>query len=462
MYYHIINMKKKGMVIAMANKTVQKFCLLGAAAALLLCILLKSWGSGAAAVTPNTALIRCNADAAPSVIYGDGPQIKMWWSSNANGSGIYYTASQDTPVKVLERSDDGWDSSRICNPSVIKGSFYTNGQAYTYAMYYTGTDQTDGSSSHIGAAFSNNGMDWDKYAGNPIISSDKTDSDHSGVGLPSVCISAGGQITILYFDSATGKHYTAVSADGINFTEKTPLVNSPEDEYNTDIAYSKAEGKWYITTQSSVSKEILIYETVGNLTDTWKQKATLPQTTSEKQENQSPRWMRYPSGSIYMEPGSEYQYIYHGHTQNSARSVYTTSWEFSVNGDRQGWEAVNITKDTGPVEGFWTFITNKENPHLLSPAIELPASSYSTVTVRIANQNTDSAGKIYFKTATEDFYSEDKSVSFTCTAGGGWYTHHVCMADNKKWTGTITGIRIDPVSDGTIAACGIDFIRVIE
>lgn len=463
MYYHIVNTKMKGMVIAMANKTVQKFCLLGAAAVLLLCILLKSWDSGAAAVTPNTALIRCNADTAPSVMYGDGPQMKMWWSSNTNGSGIYYTANQDTPIKVLEASASGWDSFRICNPSVIKGSFYTNGQAYTYAMYYTGIAEEDENSSHIGAAFSNNGIDWDKYAENPVISSDNIDTDHFGVGLPSVCISAGGQITMLYFDSAAGKYYTAVSADGINFTEKTPLENPPEDENSTDIAYSQTEGKWYITTQSNTSAEIHIYETVGSsLANAWKQKATLPQTASDKQKNQSPRWMRYPNGAIYVEPDSGYQYIYHGNTQNSARSVYTASWEFTANGDRQGWEAINITKDTGPVEGFWTFITNKENPHLLSPAIELPASSYSTVAVRIANQNTDSAGKIYFKTAAEDFYSEDKSVSFTCTAGGGWYTHHVCMAANEKWSGTITGIRVDPVFEGTVAACGIDFIRVIE
>ncbi len=232
MYYHIVNTKMKGMVIAMANKTVQKFCLLGAAAVLLLCILLKSWDSGAAAVTPNTALIRCNADTAPSVMYGDGPQMKMWWSSNTNGSGIYYTANQDTPIKVLEASASGWDSFRICNPSVIKGSFYTNGQAYTYAMYYTGIAEENENSSHIGAAFSNNGIDWDKYAENPVISSDNIDTDHFGVGLPSVCISAGGQITMLYFDSAAGKYYTAVSADGINFmktAQTSPIRRQKEN-----------------------------------------------------------------------------------------------------------------------------------------------------------------------------------------------------------------------------------------
>ena len=97
-------------------------------------------------------------------------------------------------------------------------------------MYYTGIAEEDENSSHIGAAFSNNGIDWDKYAENPVISSDNIDTDHFGVGLPSVCISAGGQITMLYFDSAAGKYYTAVSADGINFTEKTPLENPPEDE----------------------------------------------------------------------------------------------------------------------------------------------------------------------------------------------------------------------------------------
>lgn len=430
---------------------------------MLFCILLKSWDSGAAAVDQSNAKIRCNADAAPSVLYGDGRQIKMWWSGNTKSSdGIYYAARQDAPAKVLATSDAGWDSSRICNPSVIKGSFYTNGQAYTYAMYYTGTAEPDGSS-QIGVAFSNDGIRWDKCAANPIISSCEPAPDSFGVGMPSACISANGHVSILYFDSATETTYTAISPDGINFTDKTPLKNFPADAFCTDIAYSPTEGKWYIIAQSSTSLKIHIYESADNkLTNDWTLKAALPQTASEREENQSPKWMRYPGGSIYKEKGSGYQYIYHGSGQNSVRSAYTASWEFSTSGDRQGWEAVNITKDTGPVEGFWTFITNQDNPYLSSPAVELPASSYATVTVRIANQNSGADGKIYFKTAEEDFYSEDKAVAFTCTAGGGWYTHYICMSANKKWTGTITGIRVDPVSAGTVAACGIDFIRVVE
>lgn len=448
----------------MENKIAQRLFLLGAAAVLLLGALLGSWDSGAAAITQNTALSYCNSDSAPSIIYGDGPQIKMWWSTD---SGIYYSvfnsAGQNGPVKVLEKSSAGWDSGRISNPSVIKGNFYTNGQAYTYAMYYTGTSDAAGGKNHIGVAFSNDGTNWNKYTANPIINAEERESNRYGVGIPSACISSHGEITIIYFDSATNQNYMAVSTDGIHFTNKTPLQNHFDDEYSGDIAYSPTEGKWYITTQSSTTADVYIYESAdSNLAGIWEQKSTIPQPAPEKSKNQNPKWMRYPNGNIYIENNSTYKYIYHKSPPDIARSAYATGWEFAVNGDHQGWNAVNITKDTGPVEGFWTFITSKDDPYLTSPAISVPATSYSTVSVRIANQNANSEGKIYFKTTDEDFYSEDKSVPFTCTAGGGWYTHRICMAANDKWTGTITGIRVDPVSCGTIAACGVDFIRLAK
>lgn len=458
----------------MAKKVLQKFVSLAAVVALLVCALVGSWHSGAATVSQGTTLTRYDFDYAPTVIYGDGPQIKMWWGGGTgSGDAIYYATAASTgwstPVKVLQKSFAGWDSYHTCDPSVIKGSFQADGASYTYAMYYTGTYDAIGYDSHIGVAFSNDGINWTKYSANPVIGPTGDASSQYGAGMQSVYRSSSGLITMMYFDSTTGQNYMTTSTDGINFTGKTPLQNHFANEHSGDIAYSPTEGKWYIATKNGTDSEIYIYESIGSdLSGTWEWKDTISQTTTGKVKNHNPGWMRYPSGDIYIENGTGYKYVYYGAgsastaTWDIAHSIYTTGWEFSIDGNRQGWSTTNIANDVGPVGGFWTFVTSKADPYLASPAMEAPAASYSTVSVRIANQNTTSDGKIYFKTAAENYYSEDKSVSFTCTAGGGWYTHNVNMTANPKWTGTITGIRVDPVSEGTVAACGVDFIRLVK
>jgi hypothetical protein len=463
----------KGKVINMAKKILQKLVPIGTAAALLLCALIGSWHSGAATISQGTAFTRYDFDYAPAVIYGDGPQTKIWWGGGTgSGDAIYYATSTSsgwsTPVKVLEKSAAGWDSYHTCDPSVIKGAFQMNGQAYTYAMYYTGTYDAIGYDSHIGVAFSNDGIHWTKY-GAPVVGPSSDASRQYGTGMQSVYRSASGLITMMYFDSTTNKNYMVTSTDGINFTNKTLLPSHFTNEHSGDIAFSPTENKWYITTKSGTDEEIYIYESVdSNLAGTWEWTGTISKATTGKVKNHNPGWMRYPGGDIYIESGTGYKYIYYGAgsastaTWDIARSIYTTGWEFSINGNRQGWTSANIANDTGPVDGFWIFVTNQNDPYLTSPALEAPAAAFSTVSVRIANQNTNSQGKIYFKTASENFYSEDKSVSFTCTAGGGWYTHNVNMSTNAKWTGTITGIRVDPVAEGTVAACGVDFIRLIK
>lgn len=274
---------------------------------------------------------------------------------------------------------------------------------------------------------------------------------------------------MMYFDSTTQKNYMVTSTNGIDFSEKTELPNLFENEHSGDIAYSPDEGLWYISTKDGSDTKIHIYETAGSsLTDTWELKSTISKTTTGKVMNHNPGWMRYPNGDIYIESGTEYKYIYYGSGSTStatwdiAQSIYTTGWEFNVAGNRQGWTATNVSNDAGPSGNIWTFVTNKSDPYITSPDFEAPASSYSKVAVKIANQNTNTEGKIYFKTAEENYYSEDKSVSFECTEGGGWFRHRVKMTTNPKWTGTITGIRVDPVSSGTNAACGIDYVRLVK
>ena len=419
---------------------------------------------------------RYDFDYAPSAMYGDGPNIKMWWGGGTGtGDGIYYStlssSGWSTPVMVLSKSSSGWDSYHTCDPSVIKGAFKYNGTTYAYAMYYTGTYDAVGYDSHIGVAFSNDGINWIKYPSpviNPIGSAVPSTLQY-GAGMESVYIS-NGVITMMYFDSTgTGnKIYVATSTDGINFSGRT-LITVPlsGEQHAGDIAYSPSESKWYVSTKKGDDSEIYLYETTGSsLTSGWNYTGCISSVTTGKVKNHNPGWLRYPNGDIYIEAGTEYKYVYYGSgtantaTWDIAQSIYTKGWEFNVQGNTQGWTMHNTSSTTPNATGQWIFSTSLADPHIDSRAIEFPASAFSKIQMSIANQNSTNAGKIYFKTATENYYSEDKTVSFTCINGGSWNIATINMASNAKWTGKITGIRIDPVENGSGGAIGIDYIRL--
>lgn len=418
-------------------------------------------------------LYRSDYDYAPSVMIGDGPLIKMWWGGGTgSGDGIYYSrltpTGWESPRLVFTRSSSGWDSRHVCDPSVIKGSFTFNGVNYSYAMYYTATYDNIGYDSHIGVAFSNDGVNWVRY-GPPIISphGDATPpTKQYGAGMCTV-YNDNGTIIMIYFDSTLGGNYMVTSTDGINFGNRQKVPHPRSWEHIGDIAYSSSEGKWYICTKHGNDQEIYIYETENSsLMSTWRHTGGISSLTTGNVKNHNPGFLRDPYGNIYFEANTEYIYVYYGtgstspSTWNIGQSIYVRGWEFEVEGNREGWTTKNLMYDYGPCSGgSWVVYTHMLDPYFESPAIELPAENNRYIKVNIANQNTRTDGKIYFKTAQENYYDESKTVTFTCTNGGGWWTHTIDMSVNPKYTGTITGIRIDPVSEGNGAPLGIAFVR---
>jgi hypothetical protein len=133
------------------------------------------------------------------------------------------------------------------------------------------------------------------------------------------------------------------------------------------------------------------------------------------------------------------------------------AWEFDVDGNTQGWTLVNAVAPTTPVGGYWTF-NGGADVQLVGPAVELDAASNRIVEITAANQSALQNGRVYFTTAADPTWSQAKSVTFTSTNGGGWFTHAVDMSVNPAWTGTVTAIRVDLASDGGGAAMGVDRI----
>ena len=107
--------------------------------------------------------------------------------------------------------------------------------------------------------------------------------------------------------------------------------------------------------------------------------------------------------------------------------------------------------------GTLFFDPSGNDPYITSPDIFVDASVLRYAKFNLASNAPDMNGKIYFKTSTSNFYSEDKSVAFWITNDGVFRNYPLDMRVNSRWTGKITGIRIDPANSG-ISGTNVDTI----
>jgi hypothetical protein len=421
----------------------------------------------------------------------DGTTQRVWWcgqgSGGVAGDAIYHSAltpqgTWTTPQAVVLPGPAGsWDGFHTCDPSVVKGSWVNplgDGVTYTYALYYTGTNDPLAANS-IGVAFSNDGVTWKKHP-TPVITAKSTATRQYGAGMPSAYRSGTDDITIAFFDSSDPQsdmqslNMFMQSADGVNFAPTRTHLDGPHgyDEHIGDIAFDPVANVWNVSTKSSDDRMVHLYTTAGpNLTDALVPTGSVSAASTGQTANHNPGYLRTPHGDLHREVGTGYRFVAYGSgvnwqgmtvpgaadTWDIRQSRVFDAWEFDVDGNTQGWTLVNAVAPTTPVGGYWTF-NGGADVQLVGPAVELDAASNRIVEITAANQSALQNGRVYFTTATDPTWSQDKSVTFTSTNGGGWFTHPVDMSANPAWTGTVTAIRVDLASDGGGAAMGVDRI----
>jgi len=162
----------------------------------------------------------------PSVIFAEG-KYRMWYTGDVGGynqrigyamsdDGINWEKSAGNPV--LEPSASEWDRGFIYSPSVL----FKDGE---YKMWYVGVPY-NGAPRHIGYATSNDGVSWDKYEGNPVLSP-AGGWEGSQVGYHCV-IFHNGKYRMWYtgYNGSDIQIGYATSDDGINWTkyEGNPIL----------------------------------------------------------------------------------------------------------------------------------------------------------------------------------------------------------------------------------------------
>jgi hypothetical protein len=122
-------------------------------------------------------------------------------------------------------------------------------------------------------------------------------------------------------------------------------------------------------------------------------------------------------------------------------------WHFNTPNNFEGWKASNV-EDQSVNSGKYFINPQRTDPYIYSATLSLDASYYDAIETNLASNAPNSIGQIYFTTSASPGYSEDKRVEFYVTNSGSWKTYTIYMKNHPKWTGTITGIRIDPAALG--------------
>lgn len=196
--------------------------------------------------------------ASDPAVLKDGDVFKMWYSGGDGSSirGVGYAESLDGVTwskysgnPVLQQGFAGaWDSWSAHWCSVIKvGS--------TYRMWYSGGSSF--TTHRIGYASSPNGLDWTKYSGNPVLGSEHGGSwDDQQVWFPFV-MKDGPAYRMWYCgnDGTNGRIGYASSDDGINWQVHAcnPILDlgpvGAWDDYGVGVGCVLREGErwrmWY-------------------------------------------------------------------------------------------------------------------------------------------------------------------------------------------------------------------------
>jgi hypothetical protein len=226
----------------------------------------------------------CSDRAGPESPAGEGDVVK--YSESEPGAGTWAA-----PRVVLSPAMEGWEGPCVCDPSVIRGQFQYQGQTYAMVMYYTASP-TCTTNNAIGLAFSNDGVKWEKYGGNPVIRTAWPEGAAAryGAGQPQVYNATGGSgLWMMHVDtpapSGIAAQYVRATTDGMRWGPLAQITQQglPERSFGAvGWAYNSLDDHWHIIVadirEAGLPVGLNLYRipTAQLLSGTWVKVATIP------------------------------------------------------------------------------------------------------------------------------------------------------------------------------------------
>lgn len=130
------------------------------------------------------------------------------------------------------------------------------------------------------------------------------------------------------------------------------------------------------------------------------------------------------------------------------------AWRFEK--DRQHWHYANATDAGWPIRGELNVRLSEKNPMLVSPPAFWRAAEAPKLYIEAAAKLGSPAGRVFWSRFDSPKLSSDKSIPFAIPADEKFHVIEIDLSTSKEYTGTITGLRIDPGPGGVEG----EYIRV--
>ena len=141
--------------------------------------------------------------------------------------------------------------------------------------------------------------------------------------------------------------------------------------------------------------------------------------------------------------------------------VYShTKWE--LNSARfEGWAPTGDAMLASDAKaGVLTVGSQGADPGVATATAQFLATDYAAIAIRARRTGGTGTARLFFATDAEPAFSDDKTVDFDMPDDDAFHDVNIVTEAHPKWTGTITGLRLDPfVNDpGSIE---LDYVRAI-
>lgn len=122
------------------------------------------------------------------------------------------------------------------------------------------------------------------------------------------------------------------------------------------------------------------------------------------------------------------------------------SWKFG--NDRQGWRLANAQDSGWPIRGMLDVSIAGNDPQLISPSAFWIAEDAPFLVIEAAFQTRHSTATVFWTRHPQSGPQTGDSVNFPIQGDGIFRKYVVRLADTKSYSGAMTGLRLDPVSEG--------------
>jgi hypothetical protein len=123
--------------------------------------------------------------------------------------------------------------------------------------------------------------------------------------------------------------------------------------------------------------------------------------------------------------------------------------DFHFDGDAglQGWGGFHSLSAATVADGALTLTFTGGDPYMIRSYLRIAPDQYSKLRVRMKLPPGHTEGQVFWTTATEPAFRDDKYLNFPVQGDGQWHDYTIPVGEHPKWRGqAIRALRLDPTA----------------